>query len=222
MADYQRAYSAEHKAERLEEIKSVADRLLAAQGLHRVTLAAIAKELGWSRGNLYRYTRTREEILLALYRDRSAAYVAALVDAFAPREGEAEPLPNAVFAGRWAEVTDRHHDYLRYQALLTSVIEKNVSLAALTDFKRGLEGDVQGAIGVVGRQVPALGAEAASTAYRALVYHAAALYGHVYGSPTQMRAMEAAGMPLPAGGFVGELADFVETYLTGVAQRLSR
>ena len=216
MADYQRAYSAEHKAERLEEIKAATDRLFVAQGFHGVTLASIAKELGWSRGNLYRYAHTKEEIFLDLYRDRSAAYVRAIARAFPAPAVTAEPLPAAEFARRWAEVTDRHHDYLRYQTLLTSVIETNVPLDVLTAFKRDLETDVQGAIAVVQRQVPGLGVEAASTAYRALVYHAAALHGHLHGAPTQMQAMQAAGMPLPEGGFCGELADFVEIYLTGV------
>jgi len=222
MADYQRAYSAEHKAERLEQIKSATDRLFATQGFHRVTLAAIAKTLGWSRGNLYRYAQTKEEIFLDLYRDRSAAYVRAIVRAFPAPALTVEPLRVAEFASRWAEVTDQHRDYLRYQALLTSVIETNVPLDVLTAFKRDLEVDVQGAIAVVQRQVPGLGAEVASTAYRAFVYHAAALHCHLHGAPTQMQAMQAAGMPLPEGGFRGELADFVEIYLTGLTRSVLR
>ncbi|RJF41173.1 TetR/AcrR family transcriptional regulator [Actinomyces sp. 2119] len=221
MVGYQRAYSAEHKAERLEEIKAAADHLLTTRGLHQVTLAAVAKELGWSRGNLYRYAQTKEEIFLALYRDHSAAYVHALADAFAQQSRTyALPLPVAVFAHRWAEVTDRHHGYLRYQALLTSVIETNVPVDVLTAFKRDLEEEVQGAVAVVRRQVPGLGPEAASAAYRALLYHAAALHSHLHGAPTQLQAMEAAGTPLPKGGLAGELADFVETYLTGLTQLL--
>lgn len=197
MADYQRAYSAEHKAEHLEEIKAATDRLFAAQGFHGVTLASIANELGWSRGNLYRYAHTKEEIFLDLYRDRSAAYVRAIARAFPAPAVTAGPLPVAEFARRWAEVTNRHHDYLRYQTLLTSVIETNMPLDVLTAFKHDLETDVQSAIAVVQRQVPGLGVEAASTAYRALVYHAAALHGHLHGPRPRCRPFRPPACPCP-------------------------
>lgn len=211
---YQRAYSAEHKAERFADIMAATDRLFVEQGFHEITLTTIAKELGWSRGNLYRYAQTKEEIFLALYLRKNKAYIADLAAEF---EGEL-PLPSADFAEHWAQVTDRHHDYLRYQQILTSVIETNVPLDKLTEFKHELMGDNLEAMKVMQGQLPGLSLEAAAGAYMALVYEAAGLHGHLCGSKMQMQAMQDAGMPLPEGGFAVSLASFIETYLRGLSK----
>lgn len=213
---YQRAYSAEHKAERFDQIMEATDRLFREQGFHEITLTTIARALGWSRGNLYRYVQTKEEVFLALYRKKNAAYISALAEEF---EGDL-PVPATDFAQRWAIVTDRHHDFLRYQQILTSVIETNVSLEKLAEFKRGLLGENMVAMRLVQRQVPGATMEEAAGAYMALVYEATGLHGHLCGSPVQMRAMEDAGMPLPEGGFPEALTAFVETYLTGLRARI--
>lgn len=213
MADYQRAYSAEHKAERFADIMAATDGLFRTHGFHEVTLTTIAKELGWSRGNLYRYAQTKEEVFLALYRQKHRTFVDALVAEF----DDALPLPADEFAARWAKIADAHHDYWRYQGILTSVIETNVSADLLADFKRELLADIAPAIALISAQMPRLSDAQAAEAHLALVYHAAALHGHLCGSPTQMKAMEQAGMPLPEGGFKGAMTSFARTYLAGLA-----
>ncbi|MBQ9002410.1 MAG: helix-turn-helix transcriptional regulator, partial [Eggerthellaceae bacterium] len=66
MAGYRRARSAEQKAERMAEIMGAAERLFEAGSYHGITLATIAAELSWSRGNLYNYVETKEEVFLAI------------------------------------------------------------------------------------------------------------------------------------------------------------
>lgn len=210
---YQRAYSAEHKAERFADIMAATDTLFAEQGFHEITLTTIAKALGWSRGNLYRYAQTKEEIFLALYLEKNKAYLAELRKEFT---GDL-PIPMNEFARRWSQVTDRHHDYLRYQQILTSVIETNVSLEKLTAFKHELMGDNLSAMRLVQEQVSGIDEATAAGAFMAFVYEAAGLHGHLCGSDLQMRAMKDAGMPLPEGGFAASLARFVEVYLRGLA-----
>ena len=212
MAEYQRAYSAEHKAERFADIMAATDGLFRTHGFHEVTLTTIAKELGWSRGNLYRYAQTKEEVFLALYRQKHRAFVDELVEEFE----SALPLPAGEFAARWAKVADAHHGYWRYQGILTSVIETNVSAEMLAGFKRDLMADIAPAVSLMAAQLPQLDEAQAADAHLALVYHAAALHGHLCGSEAQMRAMEEAGMPLPSGGFAGAMAGFAEAYLKGL------
>lgn len=210
---YQRAYSAEHKAERFADIMAATDRLFEERGFHEITLTTIAKELGWSRGNLYRYAQTKEEIFLALYLQKNKSFLADLAEVLAG----ALPLPADDFARRWAEIADRHHDFLRYQQILTSVIETNVSLEKLADFKRGLLADNLAGVRLVQEELPGIDEAAAAGAFMAFVYEAAGLHGHLCGSALQMEAMEEAGMPLPEGGFCAALARFVRIYLRGLA-----
>lgn len=68
MADvrYQRARSAEHKRERAEALIEGARRVAAREGVHGVTLAAIAEEAGLTHSAVLRYFHSRNEVLLHL------------------------------------------------------------------------------------------------------------------------------------------------------------
>ena len=66
MADYQRARSPQQKAERMSAIMDATETLFAQLPYHEISMGLIAKELGWSRSNLYKYAATQEEIFLAL------------------------------------------------------------------------------------------------------------------------------------------------------------
>ena len=62
-----RAVSPKQKEQRYLEIMDVTDELFKNHTYHEITLTKIAEELGWSRGNLYKYVDTKEEIFLSLY-----------------------------------------------------------------------------------------------------------------------------------------------------------
>lgn len=211
MADYQRARSPEQKAERMAKILDAVERLFEAGSYHDITLATIAAELGWSRGNLYRYVQTKEEIFLAIYRRKNLSYIADLVRSI--------PDPAALDAVRlahaYADATDRHHGYLRYQAILTSILETNVPVEKLAAFKRQLVADVAPAIALVAAWLPNDPRMPAADVHLAVVRQAACMHDHLCGTPEQMRAMEIAGMPLPKGGFAESLATFIEVLLRG-------
>jgi AcrR family transcriptional regulator len=63
---FQRARSAEHKAQRREAILAASARLAARDGVRQVTLADIAEGVGIHKSALLRYFQTREEIFLEL------------------------------------------------------------------------------------------------------------------------------------------------------------
>ena len=60
--DFVRARSKEQKDQRFQEIMRVTDTLFHASTFHAISLTTIAEALGWSRGNLYKYVTTKEEI----------------------------------------------------------------------------------------------------------------------------------------------------------------
>lgn len=58
-----RARSPEKKQERFNQIMEVTNDLFLKHSYHDITLTTIAKALNWSRGNLYKYVNTKEEII---------------------------------------------------------------------------------------------------------------------------------------------------------------
>lgn len=133
MSDFIRARSEEQKAMRLEEIKAATERLFKSRPYHEITLTVIADELGWSRANLYKYVSTKEEVFLSLMADKRDAYTEALLSSFPEGCG----LSHATIAEVWAGIANAHRDFFRYGDLLYTVIETNVSVERLVEFKRG-------------------------------------------------------------------------------------
>lgn len=137
MTQFIRARSEEQKEMRMQDIKKVADRLFLSQTYHEITLASIAEHLSWSRANLYKYVTSKEEIFLELCEDKRNAYFEALKAAF--------PINCAysmeVIASVWTEILIAHQDYLQYSSILTAILETNVSVEKLANFKKKFHED---------------------------------------------------------------------------------
>jgi AcrR family transcriptional regulator len=204
MADYIRARSPERKRERMDAIMEAADALFATRPYHQITMGTIAEELGWSRSNLYKYAATQEEIFLALHTAKNRAW---LEELSARLKGT--PMPTREFARIWAETTERHASFLRYQEILTSVIESNVTLERLTEFKRDFAEMLPAAVAVLARQCDVDEATAQSL-YLRLLYQAPGLWNHYHCAELAREAMRDAGMAEVTGSFVEAYADFVE------------
>lgn len=215
MPGYQRAYSPEHKAERFADLMETTDRLFRERGFHEVTMTAIAKELGWTRSNLYRYAQSIEEVFLALYRQKHRAFLADLLSSL----GDCGFLGASDFARRFAEVADRHHEYLDYQGFLASVIETNVPYEMLAAFKAELINDIETGYRIMMAQCPGLSRDEAGEFYLALIYQACELNGHLHCTENQGEAMKEAGVTFASDGFVPTLARIVAAILTGARTR---
>lgn len=132
MENFIRARNNEQKEFRINEIKTAADFVFGENPYSEITLTTIAQKLGWSRANLYKYFSTKEEIYLALTEDKMQKYFSSLNAAF-PKNNK---FSLQVIAEVWAGILDANQDYLRYVSILTSIIEKNVSVERLADFKK--------------------------------------------------------------------------------------
>ncbi len=214
MAAFIRARSQEQKQQRMIEIMAAADRLFHTQSYHDITLTTIAEALGWSRGNLYKYVTTKEEIFLELYAEKQAAFVQELQAALSGRT-----LPDAAFAEVWSGVLARHQDYLKYHGILTTIIETNVSLENLTAFKRRSFADRQPVFGLLESQCPNLSPAAVRELFFTLLYHGCGLYTHTHCAPLTAQAMEAAGLAVPHDEFAPMYAAFMEMCLEGYRKR---
>src|ERR1700719_1510708 len=83
----QRAYSPQHKEQRVTDLMQAARALAARDGVRTVTLTAIATQAGVHVSAVRRYFESREEILLGLAEQGYADWAQALTDRIHGRDG---------------------------------------------------------------------------------------------------------------------------------------
>ena len=213
MSDYIRARSPEQKQERMEAIMAAADKLFQKHPYHQITMGTIAKELGWSRSNLYKYAATQEEIFLALHSSKNRAWLEDLA-----RSLENAPLQESEFARLWAEATERHAGFLRYQEIVISIIESNVTFERLTQFKREFADMLAPIVSLLARQC-GTDENTSTELYLTLLFQAPGLYNHYHCADLTREAMKAAGLKPVEGAFVESYAQFVEMCVKNAKQK---
>ena len=204
MADYIRARSNEQKAERLAQVKAALEHQFAMRPYHEITLTTLADELGWSRTNLYKYVSTKEEVFLAVVGDKRDAFMGALMAALPAGCG----FDNGTIATVWAGIAAAHYDYFRYGDLLFSVIETNVGVDKLREFKRGYYetlGDFREQLSGVLRIVPEHVEAFVNTVY----FHGVGLAGSCLNNPLVKQAVAELGITPAAVDFQADMRDFV-------------
>ena len=204
MTDYIRARSNEHKVERLAQIKAALEHQFAARPYHEITLTTLADELGWSRTNLYKYVSTKEEVFLGVVGDKRDAFMGALMAALPAGCG----FDNDTIATVWAGIAVAHYDYFRYGDLLFSVIETNVGVDKLREFKRGYYetlGDFSEQLSGVLRIVP----EHVEAFVNTVNFHGVGLAGSCLNNPLVKQAVAELGITPTAVDFQADMRDFV-------------
>lgn len=213
MADYQRARSPEQKAERMGAIMDAAETLFCELPYHEIHMGLIAKELGWSRSNLYKYAATQEEVFLALHTRANRAFLEDVAASLANA-----PMDNRAFAEGWANATGRHPQFLRYQDILIAIIESNASLERLVEFKRTFA-EMSAPVNELLQRQAGCDAEQAHELYLRLLYQAPGLYNHFHCARRTAEAMRLAGMPPIEGTFQDSYAAFAKMCLDHACDR---
>lgn len=213
MAEFIRARSPEQKEQRLDEIKGAVRRQFAERPYHEITLTTIAEELGWSRANLYKYVTTKEEIFLLLTSDECDAYFEALLAALP----EGRELSPAETADAWAKVADAHQEYFRLGDLLATIVETNVTVERLMDFKRGYYAHVDEMREHL-PQVTSIAPERVEPLLLAVYYHATGLVSSCWSNPLIAEALRRLEIERPETDFRAEMRDFIAMCLEHYAR----
>lgn len=206
--DYQRARSPEAKAERRHHVLRVAREMLWTEGdLRALSLNALARRAGMAKSNVYRYFETREAVLLALLLDEWRAWADS-----AAVPSVAMPSERTVVRHVAATLAERPLLCLLTAALPT-VLEQNLSVAAITAFKRDALALLRSVGERLAAQAPALGADA----WAAVLYDACTLITGLY-PVTRPAPPAAAALADPALAFFRrELGPELARHLEAVA-----
>ncbi len=116
-----RAISQNEKNDRKDAILFAADELLREQNIPAFTMDVLSTRLDIARATLYRYFTTKEEILLALWEQKSTRWVDSLLESLNKEMSDEE------FLSCFYEESFRDPLYLQLRSLLETVIILNVS-----------------------------------------------------------------------------------------------
>jgi AcrR family transcriptional regulator len=123
----------EQRDVRMAQIKAAAVKLFDTIPYHEITLAKIAAETEFTRGNLYKYITSKEEIFLYVITDEIRAWVDNLNAVFIEKATDYR-----AFALSWAKTASIYSRLLKLSALLLTVFEENVPLEKLVEFKKNM------------------------------------------------------------------------------------
>ena len=148
---WERARTEEQKESRIAEIVAATARLHETHRLEDINLSLIAKEAKFTRSNLYKYFTSKEEIFLEFIKRDTELWRQDVATAYE----QDRTYSVKEFASIWVRVLVKHTRFLRLQSILYTILEKNVSVESLVDFKRNLNEDFTTLIEVVRAALPA-------------------------------------------------------------------
>lgn len=128
---FQRARKPEEQQLRREAILAAAAALFDAEGAQGAGLNAIAAKAGFTKSNLYRYFESREEVLLSLFLDEIAGFAADIEARLAGLDGGVKKIARTA-----ARTFEEHPRLGALIAILTTVLEQNVSEETVINLKR--------------------------------------------------------------------------------------
>lgn len=202
--EFIRARTKEQKEIRMSAVMEVADAQFHKMPYQSITLSTIARDLGSSRANLYRYVKTKEEIFLQLYLQKEKDCIQEMQSL-----ESIVPCDPALFGAKMAEIFFHHLDFIHYQSILAQIIEQNVSLEALTAFKKQVREDRAPIYALLNKQCPSLSQKQIQQMFLTFLYESSGLYAHTQASPLTIKAMELAGFTNQNDSFTDMLAEFI-------------
>ncbi len=129
--EYQRARTDEQINDRIYEIVDAAKQIYDEFGYEGLNFSRISAYTNFTRPNIYKYFRTKDEILLVILKDEYEKYMISFISKFeADKEYSAKEI-----AQIWVEVFIENKYFIEIYSLLYMVIEKNSSVEALIEFK---------------------------------------------------------------------------------------
>lgn len=182
---FQRARKPEEQQLRREAILAAAAKLFDAEGPLGAGINAIAAEAGFTKSNVYRYFESREEVLIELFLDEFAQLANEFEAATAPlTPGDVDGVARATancFAAR--------PRLGRLLAILSNVLEQNVSEATVIKLKQAMSAGALRIAAAVHARLPAATFEDCAWATAMAGTLVAGMWPNAFPSPVAQKVM---------------------------------
>lgn len=200
-----RAKSQENKNIRIQQIMDIADCLFRKKTYHEITLSIIAKEMNLARGGLYKYVTSKEEIFLMIYLQKQNAMLQDIVNNL----NNTKITPN-VLSKVMSQTIYQHLDFIKYHQILNAIIETNVTIEKLAEFKLKSQEQMTNLFNILQRVLNKNRMEVFDL-YLTILYHCVYLYDRVAYHKNYVKAMKLADLEIENIDFVEHLSHFIYT-----------
>lgn len=129
---FQRARSNNQIKERVQEIIDATSTIYNSVGYEGLNFSVISDYTKLTRPSIYKYFKTKDEILLKILLQDTAAWTLSLINSF--KINKLYSINEIVEI--WTDTLINHARLLELYSLLFTSIEKNVSIEALAEFKK--------------------------------------------------------------------------------------
>ncbi|MEM9194909.1 MAG: TetR family transcriptional regulator [Myxococcota bacterium] len=182
-----RARCEAQKSQRRSTLLEAAARLLATQPIDEISLNAIAREANVSKANVYRYFESREELFLHLALEAASAWSTSVIQ----RLDRLDRLGDEAGVARaFTETTVEHPVFARLVSVLSTVLERNVSVEVVARFKLQMLAGMGELIGAVHRALPDLSPPQVIELLRAAYFQLVALWPAGHPPPAVQEALK--------------------------------
>lgn len=145
---WQRARNAEQRSERENAVLDAAERLFARLPYEKVTMQMIARDVGVSQSNLYRYFSTKEEVFLRLFVSDLELWLADV------EKNLGAALDIDGFAESWTVILLRQDRLLELHPHLALSLERNASEDIYRSTKIHFKGLIERGITILRKALP--------------------------------------------------------------------
>jgi len=129
---FQRARSKVQIEDRIQEIVNAASIIYDSVGYEGLNFSTISEYTKFTRPNIYKYFKTKEEIILLILTQDLKSWISTLRKSF-----KLNKLYSIYEIGEiWTDTLIKHDRLMELHAILFTTIEKNVSVEALSEFEK--------------------------------------------------------------------------------------
>lgn len=211
---FSRARNSEQKEIRIKQICDSAISQFDNQQYDNITLASIARELNFSRANLYKYFSNKEEIFLTVTLKEVQSFFYDLIQTYDFNK----TYKINEFSLIWSETLYKHERLLKLCSLLFSIIEKNVSIESLAQFKYELFQELESLFPLFKHFLPNLPEKNYINFLDFQLYQIAGLFPSTNLTDQQKKAVELSGVPYESRDFVDMFMEFLIILIQGLSQ----
>ncbi|WP_141501132.1 TetR family transcriptional regulator [Paenibacillus luteus] len=204
---YQRARSEEQIQDRIQEIVAAASMIYDAEGYEGLNFTTISEYTKFTRPNIYKYFKTKEEIILLILNQDLESWIFELSKSF-----HINKLYSIQEIGEiWTDTLMKHERLIELHAILYTTIEKNVSVEALAEFEKKSIANNSAIFNLVSQLFPKAGVGSITNFIYAAFTLAFGLYPMSKLSELQIDAIKLSGS-------IYTPPDFKRTYLASLYQ----
>lgn len=131
---FKRARSEDQIQDRIKEIIDAASSIYNSVGYEGLNFSTISEYTKFTRPNIYKYFKTKDEILLVIMKEDFKSFISAFIKSFKVNKLYSLYEITEIWTCRLIE----HERLLKLYGILFTTIEKNVSLESLAEFKKEL------------------------------------------------------------------------------------